>query len=390
MLAAAHQEVQVVAGDRELRGFRGAQGPVAVVEGVDQARTGKAAHRVLSGQRSGGRSISERAVLPVSGFVGHGPAVVGAVVEAGERGSGGQGIAGFGGLGREGGAVEVANKVLPGRSARDAAGVDVDHHDPLDVGRVAVNGQREEVRALPEPARGVGRSELAQERPVLEVPGFVQQDLVVRGLDGGHHPVAAAIRGAVPKDLGVAEVCRVPVQHRVGVVLRPGLAVVQAVGQRLRLQALVRESPACRRWCRWQSAAGFPRFRTRRCCPCPPPRCRRRCPAGHRWRWPTAAPSSASGPWTWHAPRTCFPTCFLRGCAGNTGGRRPCGRPSRWDRSSSSASASSGRPAGTAPRRGAFRNRRRPRKQFVPLAPGFPGKPALPCPRQGLIRRVLR
>ncbi len=263
------------------------------------------------------------------------------------------------------------DEVLAGGAAGHAAGIDVDHHDPFDVVRVAVHGEREQVRAFPLPAGGIGGPEFAQRRPVLEVGGLVEDHLVLLGFHRGHHPVAAAAGCVVPEDLGVAEVRRVSVQDRVARRTwsrsgrRPGCRPGTAPAGR------DAEKRPCRRWCRSRSGAGSLSCRNRTCCPCPPRRCRRRCPAGRRWRSPAAAPPSGQGPWTWRGPRTCSPRCCRRGCAGSTGGRRPCGRRARWGRSSSFFRACSGWPAGScsSPRSAAADAGREPASAAASVSP---------------------
>ena len=147
--------------------------------------------------------------------------------------------------------------------------------------------------------------------------------------------------GLVPEHLRVAEVFHSLVEHRVALVLLPGLAVVVAVGQRLGLQ--LGQMGRCRS----------------------PPDSRRL--RSHKplvlFLSTTALPekiifspsigiasgrrgSSAPGLRWWHVPSSCCPKWCPRDCTGRIGGTCRCGRPARWDRSSNSSRARSGRPAG--------------------------------------------
>ena len=133
-------------------------------------------------------------------------------------------------VGAEGRAVEVADEVLHARAAGDPAGIEADEQHPL---RLAVDLEREQVRAFPRSADGVGRAEVAHVRPSLEVRRAVELHLVLQRLDDGHHPLALR---RVPEHLRVAELARADVEHRIARVLRPRASAVGAVGQRLRLR----------------------------------------------------------------------------------------------------------------------------------------------------------
>ena len=135
-------------------------------------------------------------------------------------------------VGLEAGAVEVAEEVLHARAAGDPAGIEADDHDPLLVAPVAVDRQLEQVGALPGAADRVGRPEVAQVPPALEVLGPVDRDLALNGLDDDHPPLSV---GLVPEHLRIAELAVGVVEHRVAGVLRPGPPAIGAVGQRLLL-----------------------------------------------------------------------------------------------------------------------------------------------------------
>ena len=140
---------------------------------------------------------AERAVLPVAGLVGDGPAVVRAVVEAREDLAGRHRVIRHRALGREGRAVEVADEVLAAGAARDAARVEVHDEHPLGVRRVAVDREREQVGALPDAARGVGRAEVAEVRPRLQVVAAGEHHLVLQRLDGAMTQYDSPVSGFV-------------------------------------------------------------------------------------------------------------------------------------------------------------------------------------------------
>ena len=133
-------------------------------------------------------------------------------------------------------AVEVADEVLGARAAGDPTRVEADEHDPLDVVRIAVDRQGEEVRALPDAADGVARAELGEPGPLLEVGRRPEIRTLCSSGDHRHHP--PLVRRRVPEHLRVTELARADVDDRVARVLGPGLTVVGGVRQRLGLNAL--------------------------------------------------------------------------------------------------------------------------------------------------------
>ena len=207
----------------------------------------------------------------------------------------------------------------------------------------------------------------------LRLADLYRTTLCSGGFHRGHHPVAAAAGFVVPEHLGVAEVGGVPVQDRVAGVLGPGLAVVEAVGQGLGLQAAVRRGVLVGAGEDRDQRRVLFRAETGRVVLVHDDAAGEDVLLVHRWRSPAAAPSSGQGPWTWRGPRTCSPRCYRRGCAGSTGGRRPCRRRARWGRSSSFFRACSEWPAGTV----------RPRGLSRPTPAGN-----LPVPRPASVPRV--
>ena len=270
MVAAADEEVQVLLADGEARRGQLALGRVEVDEAVDQVVTHVAGDGLLPGQRAGRG-------LGAEGGAGRGPPGIPAL-EALQEGPGGR-LVGGGPVGRERRAVEVADEVLRARAAGDPAGVEADQHDPLDVATVPVDGQREEVRALPHSARRVGGAELRQPSPLLEVRGAPDEDLVLGG-DHGHHPPLLG-RG-VPEHLGVPELaasrCRSPGCPRTWSrsARRPWSTRGTAPGCRHD------RSRACRRWCTSPPSAGSSSCRSPSCSSC------------RRRREPEKTPSLAS------------------------------------------------------------------------------------------------
>ena len=236
VVAAAHEQVHVRLLDRERRRLQRADRPVAVGEAVHEPGADEPVHGILAGEGAGGRGIRPRAVPPVAGLVGDGPALVAAAVEPGEDLAGRQRVIRHRALRREGRAVEFADEVLAAGAAGHRTGVEVHDEHPLGVRRVAVDREREQVGALPDAAGRVGRAEVAEVRPRLQVVAAGEHDLVLQGLDGDHHPVRLARLGVgVAEHLRIAEVRRAAVVDRVALVLRPRQAVVEAVGERLGL-----------------------------------------------------------------------------------------------------------------------------------------------------------
>ena len=131
------------------------------MEAVGQSIPEVAGDAALSGSVAGGGTVTERGP-------GGGPGGEAGAFEVLQHGAGRRSV-GRGVVGGEGGAVEVADEVLATGPAGDAARVEVDHHHPLDVARVAVHGQREQVGALPGAADGSRGAELTQVGPVLQV-----------------------------------------------------------------------------------------------------------------------------------------------------------------------------------------------------------------------------
>ena len=95
----------------------------------------------------------------------------------------------------------------------------------LTFSRVAVHGQRKQVRAFPNAAGGVCRPEGAQQVPSLQVAGFVEDHLEVFGFDGDHHPVAVRAT-VVPDDFGIPELGGPAVEDGVACVFCPAVAPV--------------------------------------------------------------------------------------------------------------------------------------------------------------------
>ena len=229
MRAAADEEVHVVAADREVRRRERPLRAVEVEEAVDQPVALEAGHRLLPGKRAVCRPASERRA-------GRRPAAVVGALEVGEDVTGRRRVR-LRVVSREALAVEVADEVLRRRAAGDPARVEVDDHHPLGLLALAVDREREQVRALPDAAGRVGRAEVAEVRPVLEVGRAVDGDLALDRLGDDHPPL---VRGRVPEHLRVAELARADVEHRVAGVALEGAAAVGAVGQRLRLRAGLR------------------------------------------------------------------------------------------------------------------------------------------------------
>ena len=196
------------------------------MEAVGEGLALEAGDGLLAVHRPGRRCAAER-------VTGGRPVAEGAGLEVLYDGAARRGVGGAV-VGGELLAVEVADEVLGAGAARDAAGVEVDRQHPLGLLRVAVHGQREQVRALPHPAGGAGRAEVAQVGPVLEVRGAVEGDFVLVGEGDRHQP---ALGGGVPEHLRVAEVVRADVEDRVAGVLGPGGTAVGAVGEGLLLLA---------------------------------------------------------------------------------------------------------------------------------------------------------
>ena len=225
----ADEHVEVGGGEREGRrggragGGVGALAGVRVVERVDQSGALLPGDRPLARGGPGGGSGAE-------GLARDAPFAPGARVEALQERAlaavvGGQRIGG------EDGAVPVPHEVL--------GLTDLPRHrqrqDPLDASGVAVDGQREEVRALPY-GGGVPRAaELGLEGPVDEVRRGVELNFMVGGDNGRHDP---AVARRVPEDLRVAELLGPDVEHRGPVVeIGPGDALVRGVGQGLGLDS---------------------------------------------------------------------------------------------------------------------------------------------------------
>jgi len=135
---------------------------------------------------------------------------------------------------RERPAVEPPHEVLGPRSAGDAARVDADQQHPQLLAR-GVDGQREEIGALPHTLDHPHRAEHRQGRPLQEVVGAEDVHLTPHGLDGDHDPGRRGVRPLPAQHLGVPEVRGAAVEHRVAGVLGPGEAVVEAVGDGLGL-----------------------------------------------------------------------------------------------------------------------------------------------------------
>src|SRR5436853_6168403 len=67
-------------------------------------------------------------------------------------------------------------------------------------------------------------------RPLFEVRGRIESDLMVRWPGNHHHPM---LRWLVPENFRIAEIVFADVEHRVARKLRPGAALVVAVGDML-------------------------------------------------------------------------------------------------------------------------------------------------------------
>src|SRR5436190_15797801 len=124
MVAAAHEEVQVVLVDHEVRRGERSGGAVEgrVVEAVGEPVAEVAGDTALTGRVAGGRAGSE-------GVAGSRPAAEGSVVEAAEIGAGGRRVRLV--VGGEGLAVEAAREVLRSRTSGDPAGIQAHRKYPL-------------------------------------------------------------------------------------------------------------------------------------------------------------------------------------------------------------------------------------------------------------------
>ena len=223
VIAAADEEVQVRAGDRERRRGQRARAAILSVEAVGQAAA------QVSGDAALGRDVALRG-SGAERVTGRRPALVARPVEAREQRARRWRVVAGDVVGAERRAVEVADEVLHARAAGDPARVEADQHHPLGLVALAVDLEREQVRALPGAADRVGGPEIAQVRPRLEVLRAVDRDFALHGLDGDHSPFAGWL---VPEHLRVAELAVEVVEHRVTGVLGPGPTAVGAVGQRL-------------------------------------------------------------------------------------------------------------------------------------------------------------
>src|SRR4029079_3332716 len=141
----------------EVRGGQLALRTVEVDEAVDEGLAHVPGDALLARQRTGCRLRSE-------GGPGRGPSGI-PVLESLQKGAGGRLVA-RGPVGCERRAVEVPDEVLGARAAGDPARVEADDHDPLEVVRITVDRQREQVWALPGTTSGVAGAELGKLGPL--------------------------------------------------------------------------------------------------------------------------------------------------------------------------------------------------------------------------------
>ena len=133
-------------------------------------------------------------------------------------------------------AVKLSDEILRGRTAKDETWVDVDDHDILLVGWVAIDGQREEVGTLK--LVGLGSealTPLAYVGPLLEILRLIEAHVLI-----GRHDHVPRLRGLIPEDLRVAEVLQSVKRrhHGVALILDEGASVVLAVSHTLHLHLL--------------------------------------------------------------------------------------------------------------------------------------------------------
>src|SRR3954453_18313657 len=148
-VAAADQEVQVALRHGKRRGTERAGIAVTAAETVDEAVT----------KRAGDAGAGCRGTVPEGGARRR-PVPVAGSLEVREHLAGRRRIGGVGR--REGATVEAADEVLDAARAPD-------REDPADIHRIAVDRQREQVRAFPDGARRPGRTEFALARPAVVV-----------------------------------------------------------------------------------------------------------------------------------------------------------------------------------------------------------------------------
>ena len=133
----------------------------------------------------------------------------------------------------EANAVELTEEVLAAGAACGRATGHAHDENPALPALDAFDGQRKEIRTLPDPGRGAGRAEIAQVRPVPQVRRPIDAHLASLRPRHDHDPAPARF---VPEDFGVAEVLLADVEHGIAGVSGPGAAAIQAEGQALGLQ----------------------------------------------------------------------------------------------------------------------------------------------------------
>ena len=205
---------------------------IRVLEDAHLARQGVGA-AILQGRYFGG-------ILPVAHPSDDGAAVVGRiapthsgiVVLAIVHPFGGNGSRGVG-VGLEGRAVKVANKILRGAATKGTARVEVAYQRPLLlVPRGAANGQFKQVGAFPHTALCAhALAKPTGQRPLLQVGRGEDEHFLLQSVGEQHDPLLVRF---VPEHIGVARL-GLHGYHGIAGIFREGVATVCAVGKTLHL-----------------------------------------------------------------------------------------------------------------------------------------------------------
>src|ERR1035438_2976260 len=119
----------------------------------------------------------------------------------------------------------MADEIAHPSSARGRTGIAVDDHHPARF-LGALDGKFEQIGTLPLSGVIACRAKFAELVPVLEVGRVEKQRLTLVSKYGNQYPL---LLRRVPEHLGVTEIFRIDVDHRIARVVRPGSSAIIAI-----------------------------------------------------------------------------------------------------------------------------------------------------------------